>query len=69
MNARLITWLIGVAVFLAGGDWLYQGLPYYASPSDPSVDSHQVYYGAAVMIVGVIVMLYSRRISRPEKLS
>jgi|HubBroStandDraft_4_1064222.scaffolds.fasta_scaffold3771746_1 hypothetical protein len=64
MNRKLAVWLIGVAIFVIGGGWLYRGLGYYQSPSDPTIDPNQVYYGGAIVAAGVVVMLLSRRVSR-----
>jgi hypothetical protein len=62
MSRKLVVWLIGVAIFVSGGGWLYRGLGYYGSPSDPWIDPNQVYYGGAVLVMGIIVMLLSRRV-------
>jgi hypothetical protein len=62
MNKKLVVWLIGVFIFLVGGYWVRQGLGYFDVPSDPSVNPYEAYYGGAVMVLGVVVMLYSRRV-------
>jgi hypothetical protein len=64
---RFILMLVGILALLAGIIWAGQGLGYitYTPPGmHPSFmigDKHWTYYGAALAVVGLLVIMFSRR--------
>ena len=55
---RIAVWLAGALIFAIGGYWLKTGIDASASLADPSFRT--AWYGGALVLLGLAVMLYSR---------
>jgi len=57
---------VGILLFVLGLHWMGQGSGYFTWPSNPVMDDHMgwVYYGGAAAVLGIVVIVLSRRISR-----
>ena len=55
---RIGAWLLGVIILAIGGYWIKTAADTATSTSDPQF--MWVYYGAAAILVGCGIMLYSR---------
>jgi hypothetical protein len=55
--------LVGIAAILIGGLWVGQGLGYVHWPASSFMINERVwaYYGGGLALVGLLLVLYSRR--------
>jgi len=60
---RLAQWAAGVIMILTGAVWIGQGTGHFPYPSTSFMinDATWAYIGAAVLIAGIGLLLYTRR--------
>jgi hypothetical protein len=64
---RILLLIVGILLLLAGLVWAAQGMGYLTytpagmHPSFMIGDKHWVYYGAGTAVLGLILILFSRR--------
>jgi hypothetical protein len=62
-NVKTLLTLIGIIVLLAGLVFMGQGSGYFPYPAESFMISQTrwVYYGAAIAVVGLFVVVFARR--------
>jgi hypothetical protein len=60
---RTVLLIVGVLAILVGGLWLGQGLGYVHWPASSFMINQMkwAYYGAGLAVVGLLIVMYSRR--------
>jgi hypothetical protein len=63
---KFVGLFVGILLFVLGLHWMGQGSGYFTWPSNPVMDDHfeWVYYGGVAFILGIVVIVLSRRMSR-----
>jgi hypothetical protein len=62
-NMKTVLSIVGLIAILFGLHWIGQGTGVFIWPANPVMDNHiaWAYGGAAVAILGVLIVLYARR--------
>jgi hypothetical protein len=65
---KVLLLVVGTLLVLLGLHWIGQGTGIFIWPANPVMDSHieWAYYGGGVGILGVLLIWFSRRHSRPD---
>ena len=60
---KTILLVVGLIAVVFGLHWIGQGTGYFVWPANPVMDNHMdwAYRGAAVAVLGVLIVIYSLR--------
>jgi hypothetical protein len=63
MNMRTLSTILGIVLLLAGLVFIGQGSGYFPCPAESFMISQTrwIYYGAAIAVVGLLIIVFARR--------